>query len=103
MIKQPHIIPIKESGDLYMLEEDYEISLKPYGLDFYIFIPKGFRYDGATVPRWFWSITGLTRDGIHRPAALVHDYIYVNKGQIKVNRAGNGRFISPSTAYLSRS
>lgn len=81
-MRQPLIIPIKESGQLYQLVEDYEIDLTPYGYHSRLLIPKGFIYDGASVPRWWWSISGLSRDGIHRAAALVHDYIYELKGDV---------------------
>lgn len=42
------------------------------------FITEGFSYDGASVPRGFrWLIE---RDGLHRESALLHDYLYENKG-----------------------
>lgn len=79
-MKQPNITPIKESGQLYVLAEEYKIDIRRFGGLKNLRIPKGFRYDGASVPRWLWSLSGLSRDGIHRAAALVHDYLYENKG-----------------------
>lgn len=82
MIEQPLIIPVKESGQVYELFRDYRIDLTPFGLETVITIKKGFTYDGASVHRWLWSLSGLTPDGYHRPAALVHDYLYERRGRI---------------------
>jgi len=79
-MEQPNIKPIRESGDLYQLVEPYYIDLRPFNVNKRFTIAAGFEYDGATVPRWFWSLSGISRDGIHRAAALVHDYLYSVKG-----------------------
>jgi len=70
---QPDIRPIKESSNLYELAAPYSFHL---GLELFI-IPKGFKYDGASYAKLLFQ-----RDGIHRAACLVHDYLYVNKGCI---------------------
>jgi len=44
-------------------------------------VPKGFRWDGASVPRFLWWL-GFWPDGKHRAAALVHDFIYIYKGKL---------------------
>lgn len=82
MNDQPLIVPYRESGKLYMLVQDYKIDLTPYGYNLILTIPQGFVYDGASVPRFLWSIVGLGIDGLHRAAALVHDYLYENQGRI---------------------
>jgi len=46
------------------------------GVLWQINIPQGFEFDGASVPRILWTITGLTPHGELEPAALVHDYLY---------------------------
>jgi len=40
-------------------------------------IPKGFLYNGANIPRWFWTLPGLHpwHPRVIR-AALFHDYLY---------------------------
>lgn len=75
MIQQPDIRPVKENGDLYELQEDYTY----HGIT----VPKGFRYDGASVPRLALTPFGFQRDGIHRAAALVHDWMYAKRGRIE--------------------
>ena len=46
-----------------------------------IVIKEGFRWDGASVPKLLWGL-GFEPDGDHRAAALVYDFIYINKGML---------------------
>lgn len=73
LLIQPDIRPVAESKDLYELHEAYlfEIDGKT------MLVPKGFRHDGATAAALLFQ-----RDGIHRAAALVHDYLYSIKGNL---------------------
>ena len=83
----PHIIPIDKRN--YRLDENYRYK---WLRDIYINnefnkdvknrinIPEGYIFDGASVPRWLWSISGIRPDGKQRTAALIHDWIYVHKG-----------------------
>lgn len=43
----------------------------------YVFVPKNFKTDGATVPRMFWNI--IPPWGIYGNAAIVHDKLCVSK------------------------
>lgn len=45
-----------------------------------LYVPKGYVYDGASVPRFVWSLTGLRPDGEIRAASLAHDALYRSKG-----------------------
>lgn len=81
--EQPLIVPIKESGDLYELCEDYIFIIYRNEVAHKIVIRKGFKYDGASVPKFFAGIVGFMPDGIHRPAALLHDYLYEHKGKLQ--------------------
>jgi hypothetical protein len=45
-------------------------------LDARITILPGFRWDGASVPRFFWRVIGAPRNGKYVPAALLHDALY---------------------------
>ena len=73
-IEQPDIRPIE--GGKYRLAENYSYYWPPVQGNCRVTIPKGFVYDGASVPQWLWSITGLRPDGLIRAAALVHDFFY---------------------------
>lgn len=68
-LKQPDIRPVKENGQLYILMEDFTYNG--------ITVPKGFRYDGATGAKFLFG-----KDGIHRAATLLHDYLYEIKGKL---------------------
>lgn len=77
-ITQPDVRPV--SVDRYMLHADYCV----HGLatpDMGWWIRAGFVFDGASVPRWLWSLSGFTPDGLHRAAVLIHDYLYARCGQ----------------------
>jgi len=41
-----------------------------------IIIPKGFKTDGASIPKLFWSIIDHPLNGKHAKAAVLHDYLY---------------------------
>ena len=69
------IKPLPNEGK-YQLMEDYEFTV----LDFKRKIEKGFKFDGASIPRAFWTLLGVTpfHAKIIIPA-LIHDYIYDKK------------------------
>jgi len=77
---QPDLRPVKESGRLYRLMEDYSytLSLRPLQR---VKIEQGFQTDGLSAWR-FAALIGLGRDGIHRAAVLVHDFLYVRSGRL---------------------
>ncbi len=49
-------------------------------------IPKGYCFDGASVPRFFWRIIGSNTDNKFLVAALVHDYMCENHNCIDSDR-----------------
>lgn len=77
---QPHIIPIGHKK--YRLEEDFHFYLNEKNYAYIITIEKGFVYDGTSAPQILWTLTGITPDGIHRAASLVHDYLYHYEGNV---------------------
>lgn len=78
-LKQPLMIPV--GPKLYELVEEYTYYWKDdEGVINRITVPKGIKTDGATVPRFVWTFTGIRPDGLIRAAALVHDWIYVTDG-----------------------
>lgn len=46
----------------------------------HITIPKDFEFDGGTIPRIFWTISGLTPWGYYTSEYALHDKLYVDKG-----------------------
>lgn len=87
-LNQPNVVPITEK--YYRLQEDYLYEWRITRTDKRtgdkidtrqrLIVPEGFVYDGASVPRWLWTVTGITPDGLIRAAALLHDFIYRYKG-----------------------
>ena len=60
---------------------DYKKS-KTYNFE----IPKGYCYDGASIPRMFWRIIGPNTDNSFLIPALVHDVLCENHGYIDYDR-----------------
>lgn len=94
---QPNIVPV--SDRFYRLDEDYTYewavgTMTANKAHYRMTVFKGFIYDGATVPRFGWTLTGLLPDGMHRAAALIHDWLYRHGGKlpygsVKVNVLGD--------------
>jgi hypothetical protein len=73
----------KQTGKkwLYELVDHYIYEDMDAETPFRIVVPKGFRHDGASVPRIGFTISGLTQDGQLRAAALIHDFLYRYDGK----------------------
>lgn len=73
--EQPLLFPIRYQGEeLYQNFEDWTVTVN--GQD--IKVPAGLVVDGASVPRACWFF--MPPDGLHRGAALFHDWSYINRG-----------------------
>ena len=80
---QPDIRP--SGSRQYKLFSDYKIFITENDGEVYeLCVPAGFKHDGASVPRFIWSTSGLTPDGLIRAGALVHDFLYRKRGNILV-------------------
>lgn len=85
-LEQPDIRPfLTRQGWAYRLNTPYPYEWVADGVRRRLVIAAGFEYDGASVPRPLWTLTGIERDGLQRAAALVHDVHYRNGGWL-----GNG-------------
>ena len=60
-----------------------KIKHKSYGF----VIPKGYCYDGASIPRAFWRLVGAPTDNKFLIAALVHDVLCENHQYVAYDRA----------------
>lgn len=78
---QPDVRPFGESGNFYRLMQDFHFLIYERQDIIRVIIRFGFRYDGASVPAIGRMI--LERDGVHRPAVLLHDWLYTRKGEFK--------------------
>jgi hypothetical protein len=69
-MQNPLVTPLPD-GKTWRLEEDYILDLNNGQT---VFIPKGFKFDFASIPRLFWRLFPPAT-GKHRLAALVHDWL----------------------------
>lgn len=80
-LEQPLMVPIGPVE--YELVEEYTYYwMDAKGRINRIVVPKGTKTDGASVPQFAWSISGIRPDGLIRAAALIHDWIYNNRGNL---------------------
>ncbi len=86
---EPWVVPINEKE--YILKDlaVYESELFHVS----IIVPTGFVTDLASIPRIVWSLIGWTPDGLHRNAAIVHDFLYQRRGRLPVE------YISPPRSF----
>ncbi len=88
-LQQPNLSKINDTH--FVLNEDYKYYWKvpaknpdlgtSYEIHNWITVKAGFRWDGASVPGYIRKF-GIETDGLHRAAALIHDFIYIHKGKI---------------------
>lgn len=82
-----------EKWKKYKLENDIIVQLTDGQI---ITIPKGFEWDLSSVPKRLWSI--MPPDGDFAIAALIHDYLYVNKGKIMDRKSSDKEMLTWSRA-----
>lgn len=81
MKNQPIVKAIKNPGFLwgapvYELLEQWKFEVKKEKEVYEFYIPAGYQFDGASVPRMFWGFPfGYTPFGVHIGAALEHDWL----------------------------
>lgn len=94
-IEQPDARPLKRGG--YHLNEEYVYQWAYSGRVSRITVPRGFRWDGASVPRAVWTLSGLQQDGLIRAAALIHDWIYHHDGKLPL---GSQQEFEPGVGWI---
>lgn len=70
---QPSLKP-RPKEEKYELTRDYSQTL--HGVN--VTVPKGFIYDGATIPPVFWLTTFTPFNPMVMGPALIHDWLYYN-------------------------
>ena len=80
MIPQPRIEPHPEKIGKYIVLEDFHFEWEAELQRQKLLIEKGFVFDLASVPRIFWTPTGITPNRLRWTAPLIHDFLYHHKG-----------------------
>ncbi len=72
----------------FMNKKDLKVALIDHVKEdvYYFVIPKGYCFDGATVPRFFWRVIGSNTDNKFLIAALVHDVLCENHHYVNNDR-----------------
>ena len=79
--KRPHFVLLEDYSYSWNIDARHPETGDKFELNTTIHVKKGFRWDGASVPKILWPF-GLLPDGKHRAAALIHDFIYIHKGKL---------------------
>ena len=62
-------------NDVFILLEDVVVE----SLGYKITVKKEFDFDGASIPKWLWSIYGSPLNGNYVVASLIHDGLYASQ------------------------
>lgn len=83
--------------DIWFTDEEFSYYIGPVANQRYVTVPKGFFTDGASVPRIFWAV--FPPWGSYGQAAIVHDYLCVNK---TLTKNGDNPNLSISQSEIDR-
>ena len=93
-------------NDVFILLEDVVVE----SLGYKITVKKGFDFDGASIPKWLWSIYGSPLNGNYVVASLIHDGLYASQKVSKsvsdkifldVMKQSNVGYIKRTSMYLA--
>ena len=65
----------RESDDIYTLLRDFTLITQKYKIT----VKAGFDFDGASIPKAFWSVIGSPFNGAYVPPAVIHDGLYASE------------------------
>lgn len=78
-----------------VLSRPYKFELLYKGTLKKLFIPKGFNWDGASIPRFAWALVGSPWTGPQKRAALPHDAGYCGTEGLVLDQETNEHFNMP--------
>lgn len=72
----------------FLLENDLEVLLEDYTKEqsYFFVIKKGYCWDGATIPRFFWRLVGSKSDPRFLVPSLIHDVLCENHHYVNHDR-----------------
>ena len=73
----------------FICRKELSVSLKDIrnNIEYNFSIPKGYCYDGASIPRFFWRVIGSNYDNRYLVAALIHDVLCEHHEYVDNDRA----------------
>ncbi len=92
--------------NVFILFEDVVVE----SLGYSITVKKGFDFDGASIPKWLWSIYGSPLNGSYVVASLIHDGLYASQKVSKsvsdkifldIMKQSNVGYIKRTSMYLA--
>ena len=92
--------------NLFILSKDKVVE----SLGYSITVKKGFDFDGASIPKWLWSIYGSPLNGNYVVASLIHDGLYASQKVSKkvsdkifldIMKQSNVGYIKRTSMYLA--
>ena len=91
---------------VFILSEDKTVE----SLGYSVTVKKGFDFDGASIPKWLWSIYGSPLNGNYVVASLIHDGLYASQKVSKsisdrifldIMKQSNVGYIKRTSMYLA--
>ena len=92
--------------NLFILGNDKSVE----SLGYSVTVKKGFDFDGASIPKWLWSIYGSPLNGNYVVASLIHDGLYASQKVSKslsdkifldIMKQSNVGYIKRTSMYLA--
>ena len=92
--------------NLFILSKDKTVE----SLGYSVTVKKGFDFDGASIPKWLWSIYGSPLNGGYVVASLIHDGLYASQKLSKkvsdkifldIMKQSNVGYIKRTSMYLA--
>lgn len=92
--------------NMFILSKDKSVE----SLGYSITVKKGFDFDGASIPKWLWSIYGSPLNGDYVVASLIHDGLYASQKVSKniadkifldIMKQSNVGYIKRTSMYLA--
>lgn len=80
-------LSIKKYPFICKSELKVELTDKKKGNTYKFTIPKGYCYDGASIPRVFWRVIGPNTDNAFLIAALIHDILCENHSYVNNDKS----------------
>ena len=92
--------------NVFVLSEDKTVE----SLGYRVTVKNGFDFDGASIPKWLWSIYGSPLNGNYVVASLIHDGLYASQKVPKrisdsvfldIMKQSNVGYIKRTSMYLA--